>query len=220
MPLDSLVNPTPWLVEPRQHEAVDSLREYLSKYTGRFFEPLAARSDPNRFEADDLVAVSCLSVTVPGDVIGWLLLEEGQQQTAQLLGRMKADRDVGLHEHDITKDDAALELWALLNEQRGLGPTTTSKLMAAKRPHLVPIFDAYVADALLPGWRRHEWTWWKPWRDLLSGPHADELMSALREVRKLAAAADVNVVALSDLRLLDVIIWSTEQRRRRLEGGQ
>lgn len=38
-------------------------------------------------------------------------------------------------------DDAALELWNLLSEQCDMGPTTVSKLVAAKRPHLVPIYE-------------------------------------------------------------------------------
>ena len=55
-----------------------------------------------------------------------------------------------LEPYDLASNEAALALWRLLSDRRQLGPTCVSKLLAAKRPHLVPIFDSFVADALLP----------------------------------------------------------------------
>jgi hypothetical protein len=52
-----------------------------------------------------------------------------------------------------------------------MGPTTVSELMAAKRPHLVPISEGYAADALLSR-STGRWRWWEPWQALLQGSEA------------------------------------------------
>lgn len=60
-----LRTPATWLDGPNRQEVVRNVTAYMSGYAGRFFEPLAARSDPNAFEATDIVAVTCLSVDIP-----------------------------------------------------------------------------------------------------------------------------------------------------------
>ncbi len=75
----ALQSPLHWLSTARD-EAIGHLHKYMTSYTGRFFENFAERSDQNRFEADDIVAVSCLGVDVPEAVSAWLLL--GQRATA------------------------------------------------------------------------------------------------------------------------------------------
>jgi hypothetical protein len=92
-----------------------------------------------------------------------------------------------------------------------------SKLLAAKRPHLVPIYDSYVADYLSPEQHRRQWQWWGPWRDLLTGDAKPDLDNALRQLRTDVAASradDPPTPEFSDLRLVDIVIWMYVQRRR------
>lgn len=210
-----LRSPATWLDGPNRQEAVRSVTNYMSGYGGRYFEPLAAVSDPNAFEATDIAAVSCLSVTIPAETVGWLLLGKGRRQTSALLKEMAVGRSVPLQDHDLAANPAANALWEVLSKRYGLGPTKVSKLISAKRPHLVPIYDTYVADALLEDGGRGRWQWWGPWREAVTGPDGDRLRASIEEVRIAAAALGADLTDVSDLRVLDIVIWSAEDRRRR-----
>ena len=213
-----LKSPLPWFLGDRRAEAVRSLCEYMDSYTGRFFEQFAGQSDPNRFEPSDLVAVSCLAVNVPPAASAWLLLGEGRQQTGDLLKSI-GQHGSTLQEEELAGNPSALELWRLLLLHRDVGPTTASKLMAAKRPHLVPIYDSYVAAALLPEAIGPRWEWWAPWQALLRGPEADDLCAAVEDVRRAAADGGAPVEQLSILRIIDIVIWHAEEQRRRERVG-
>jgi hypothetical protein len=191
-----LQSPFPWLVGNAWGEAIRYLHEYMTSYTGRFFERFAERSDEGRFEADDIVAVSCLGVDVPAAVSAWLLLGEGHERSQVLLGQL-GSRSVELREFDLASNAAALDLWQLLGDLPKMGPTTVSKLMAAKRPHLVPIYDAYVADALLSP-SAGQWTWWEPWQARLQGSEGPQLVDAAEEVRADAKAMGADVTHLTN----------------------
>jgi hypothetical protein len=185
----------------------------MTSYTGRFFEKFAKRSNQNWFEPDDIVAVSCLGVDVPADVSAWLLLGEGRERCGVLLAGL-GSRASELTEFNLASNPAALELWDVLSAQPDMGPTTVSKLMAAKRPGLIPIYDAYVADALLsPG--TGPWKWWAPWQVLLQGPESRELIEAAEAVRAGAATRGAEVAHLSVLRVIDIVVWRSEEVRRR-----
>ena len=58
--------------------------------------------------------------------------------------------------------------------------------MAAKRPHLVPIYDTFVAEALLPTAKRGSRRWWGPCRQALAGPSGDELAAQVATIRAVA----------------------------------
>lgn len=210
-----LNSPLAYLTGSARSQAVDDVRTYMTSYTGRFFEALAARSDPDCFEASDLVAVSCLSVDIDPETAGWLLVGDGQRETADLLAVLEVPPWGSLRDYDLASNEAALALWELLSDRRQLGPTRVSKLLAAKRSHLVPIFDSFVADALLPPEHRRNWQWWGPWRDVLLGPDGQEIAKAVNEIRMDAAESNGRINYLSDLRVLDVVIWMAEDRRRR-----
>jgi hypothetical protein len=98
-----------------------------------------------------------------------------------------------------------------------MGPTTTMKLMAAKRPHLVPIYDTWVADMLLPADVGERWEWWGPWYRVFQGLDGSRLIKATESVRALAAEY-VDVAHLSVLRILDIVIWQ-HAREARVAGG-
>lgn len=83
-----------------------------------------------------------------------------------------------------------------------MGATTTSKLLAAKRPHLVPVQDSVVTAALL-GAGAKGFNWWALWRTRLQGPAGEELRRAA-----CSLAEDVpEARQLFVLRVLDVVVW-------------
>lgn len=81
-----------------------------------------------------------------------------------------------------------------------MGKVRASKLMASKRPDLVPIRDRHL-EAILGA----PDTWWDPWRQLASRPEIAEL------VDRVTPAHLVDRVTL--LRRLDVILWMEAEYR-------
>lgn len=179
-------------------------------YTGSLFE-LMVSTDPHAFAAEDVVALSALSERVPPRVAHWLLGPEGRARTAALLRQVPVDVD-------IWDDDATpllepggplSELWDLLQRgcwpgettANGMGTTRTSKLLAAKRPRLVPVWDGVVSAALPTS------ASWESMRRTLRDRDRRE------RIRRLTAAAPSHV---SLLRRIDAVVW---YRNRRQSGG-
>lgn len=89
-------------------------------------------------------------------------------------------------------------MWDALRKHTGMGPTKTSKLMAAKRPHLIPIQDKQVRQAI--GVEGDGY--WETWARTMSEP------GAVEEVGRLAVDAQVSG-GVSLLRVLDIVIWTS-----------
>nr|WP_143546970.1 DUF6308 family protein [Rhodococcus sp. 06-418-1B] len=178
-------------------------------YSGARFERFAGGGDnatANEFTSDDLIAVSMLSVNVPPHAAIRVLEFDWARCNALLadipVGVTLADAPKGL----IGPNSSATELWRLLRRpsshqpglRDGIGPTTTSKLMARKRPHLIPVWDSVVSDVtgqpLLGSW---EW--------LRSQLVQDE--SSLTTWIRSAAPSELQDI--STIRLLDVLLWMT-----------
>jgi Family of unknown function (DUF6308) len=78
------------------------------------------------------------------------------------------------------------------------GPITAGKLLARKRPHLIPVYDNRVRDVL--GRPRPDNSWW---RDLWCQLVNDQSLAAhLRAVRSRAGADHMSL-----LRVFDVMCW-------------
>ena len=180
------------------------LRAYFRSFTGGSFEALAD-PDPFSITASDIVAVSMLGVDVPARTSVWLL-GVGQAVVRDLLRRVPVDRPIWDDAVDLSKTGAAWRLWDELIAHHDMGATTTSKLLAAKRPHLVPVQDSVVTAALLgPGAKG--FNWWALWRTRLQGTEGEELRRAARSLVEDVPEAR----HLSVLRLLDVVIWMRER---------
>lgn len=81
-----------------------------------------------------------------------------------------------------------------------MGYVTSSKLLAAKFPHLVPIRDDKVERAL--GLKGHD-AWWEPLRDALRPTSHDvDPVSALERL-----SIPDRSLHVSALRRLDIILW-------------
>lgn len=183
----------------------------LPGYTGSMFTSWAGGGDApavvNRVTADDLIALSFLSVDVPGEAAFGIL----ETQTA-LISDLLAQIPAGLCLADVHPDDfgkilgdasPALELWHVLRGRDtgrwGMGETRTSKLMARKRPLLVPIYDSVVRDVMsLESGSKGQW---RKWHSALTD--GTGLPERLREIRRVSGIVD----PISDIRVMDIVLW-------------
>jgi len=100
--------------------------------------------DVNRFTADDLVAVTFLSVNTPARAARELLRDRADEFSA-LLVTLGPDRDLADEPDPLDNDWPGWALMSALRDLPGVGPTTASKLLARKRPRLRPIWDSVIA---------------------------------------------------------------------------
>ena len=127
-------------------------------YTGAVFDTWDSTGtrarDVDRFTADDLVAVTFLSVDVDPRA-AHALLRERAAEFADLLAAVGPDRDLVEEERVLGEDWAAWRLERALRALPSTGRTTASKLLARKRPKLLPIWDKVVAKTT--GTRIAQW---------------------------------------------------------------
>jgi Family of unknown function (DUF6308) len=193
----------------RDPRSVPDLRTYfnldrpddLPQYTGARFDTLddggARDGVRDTITPYDLLAVACLEVIVPTpvglDLVGGQL---GQEIGALLreipanvaLGEVDADQHV---KHGSPADQA----WSLLEAETDVGWVTAGKVMARKRPHLIPVWDRVVKCAF--GRPKDAWLW-------LDGRLQDgRLREELDQLRQAAQLPDL----VSRLRVLDVVLW-------------
>jgi hypothetical protein len=180
---------------------------YWSSYRGRHFDALVRRSDPWRFTEVDIVALNMLSVRLDFDGVASLLFDIRVADEASRLLR-QIPPETPLHAVDdsvVGQGSAAVELWQLLRTRvRGVGTglTVITKLMAAKRPHLFPIWDSRIDDVIdLPGGRL-----WKPMLDLVRNPETRQTLDD--------ATSDYASTATL-LRRIDTALWLYGDRKFR-----
>ena len=181
------------------------LKEYSAggRYTGAYFGELTTRtgSDPNRVDIADLMSLSLLQVRLNLDAIEYFLNDSTLDELEKHLSA-ETDRDLA----DLTADEAVElergrlnDAWKLIRKAKRVGRTRTAKLLARKRPRLIPIWDRVVKDVL--GLRSTK-GYWKIFHAALT---ADEC-SLDKRLGELATAADV-AERYSRLRILDILAW-------------
>jgi hypothetical protein len=195
------------LEEDGGRAAESSLRAYYypGAFTGANFEKYA-RPKSDTFTAEDIVAVSMLSVDIPARVSNWIL-GDGSEALTSLLKNLGDDPII--ETADLSVDGDAWNLWKLIFDKRGMGETKTSKLLAAKRPHLFPVYDKHVAEALGLSKRNY----WAPWQEFI---RSDEGSSCATIVQQMATTNSIFNVAV--LRLFDVVVWMRQQGYRSITG--
>jgi len=204
------IDPIRWISGAEHDHAVESVVGYVSRFTGAWFESVAGRTDPNQVTGEDIVAVSTLGTKVPAAATAWIL-GEGRPLITPLLSQVGTDPIWRQDEAVLVDPGSPLNrLWALLRSdacgwpdgEEGAKETavTTGKLLAAKRPHLVPIFDEHVSMAL--GHRYGTYT--QCWRTALLD---DTTRTAAADLRVAAAEQNELAGGLSLLRVLGITIW-------------
>lgn len=186
--------------------ALDYLRKYYGlgawegrAYTGSHFDSLPATA-ADKVTADDIVAVACLSIHVPAAASVRILREQADAIAALLADVPTTDlEDIPFEDHDkfFGEGTSAIALWRMLRNHKGVGQTTASKLMARKRPGVIPIFDSVVGR--VTGFPNADGTW-RAWHQAFSGDAA--LTEGLRILQKSAGLERISL-----LRILDVVLW-------------
>jgi len=152
--------------------------------------------DLDRFTADDLVAISLLSVQLSGQAARRLLVEEAELYS-ELLAAVGPDRDLADEEKPFAADGPEWALDAALRDLPWVGATKASKLFARKRPRLRSVYDSVVSEVL--GTRRRHWeTVRQALRD-----DSGALQATLLRLRAQAGLPE----AVSAVRILDVVVW-------------
>jgi hypothetical protein len=143
-----------------------------------------------------------LSVDVPARV-SIALLGPDAEHASSLLAYIPAGLElVDAEPSVVSHGSAAWELWDMLIGYDKVGPTTASKLMARKRPNLIPIHDSVVLATL----RHAEGSdFWASTRGALLGTVAGggTLSNWLRRAQDAAGIAP----DISELRVFDVLGW-------------
>jgi hypothetical protein len=183
-------------------QAEERVRRYFTSgdFTGAQFERFAGGGDAfavrDRFTADDLVAVSMLSVDLPGRATSEIIERDDEVRVAltqvpPYVPLWEADDDI------VGPDSPASRVWSALERIDGVDWSAAHKLLARKRPHLLPVYDDVIANALDRG---DEDGWWLPLRDVLRGNPA--IRERLLRIRELSGVGN----DISELRILDVAI--------------
>lgn len=195
--------------------AAAAIVRHLDGTTGHF-DRLSQQSDPQRITADDIVACSMLDYAVPAPVAAWILSAEGQWLTTEILADIPSDED--LWSCGAPSILRAADLFQLLraptsqlsdgHDASALGQATATRLLAAKRPRLVPIDDRQIRQTLR---YPKDALWFRRWRDIMD----EELLGLAGTARHLAGSDRPAAVNLSELRVLDIVVRKRAKQRRR-----
>ncbi|MGW6008521.1 DUF6308 family protein [Streptomyces sp. NPDC055210] len=196
-----------YLADPR---ASTDLRRYYgigqspgaAAFSGSRFEHLAGGGDlpetADVMTAADLIAVQTLSVTVPAGAALNLLEGDTGRQLSEHLRAIPADVDMAeCGEADLNAGSPADRAWRLLKAQHSIGWVTAGKLLARKRPRLLPVYDNVVRCAI-----------GRPdayWPALRAALRADDRLLH-RDLLALRDAAGLPR-SVSALRVCDVVVW-------------
>jgi len=197
------------IAENEGKSAKSSIDAYFFKnaFTGSAFERLIDLENPNEITAKDLTAVSMLGVNVPATAARWIL-GEGKHDFSSLLSKVPQIAISNMN-CDLSNGSPAWTLFSELDELTGLGRTISSKILAAKRPGLIPIFDQHVAAFL--GFSKQDY--WSPWREFMQSPEGVWCGNQVSEF-----ATNFGVLNVSHLRLLDVVIWMKQHGHKQISS--
>lgn len=170
-------------------------------FAGRLFDELPG-NDPKVFTDGDLVAASLLDVRFGPHAVMELLQRDE-------CNRLLADVPDGValweaRPEQLDRDSAAWQLWRRLVAIPGVNRTRASKLLARKRPHLMPILDSIVVARLQLS-RGNRW-------ETLRMAITPERRSRIEHLGH--AAMHHGASHPSALRLLDVATWMTFSQSR------
>jgi len=194
------------LIAPEhQAAAVDGLSEYLTSAKGRLFDQTIDRENPNQFTEADIQAVKKLNVH-PDKARAWLL-GETDDEAGQLLAKIPGDTDIwdveaADFDKVLAKGSPAFTLWeeidALLEGNRRAGRgVAAGKLLAGKRPRLLPIFDVETVASELHVTEANVWeAFWCTFRHPDVRDHLEVIKSQVPQAESLTL-----------LRVLDIVVW-------------
>jgi len=173
-------------VEKLVHRYFNPLRD--EPFAGNLFHSLG-ENHPFRFSRDDLLSLNLLDEPVTARQVE--LVTSGKFD--RLLHPLDPAFDIRMLEGD--SYSSAIALWDALDEVPQFGPTRVSKLLARKRPNLLPIRDSVVNRVLgIDGY-----SWWRPLAQVMNQGSTSDLLRAM--------TPDSPHGRPTLLRVLDVAIW-------------
>ncbi|MGD8151040.1 DUF6308 family protein [Ornithinimicrobium sp. Y1694] len=176
------------------------------------FDPSGTRAiSPNIFTADDILSSSLLSTPIDPRAALQLILTR-RPRFESLLEQIGPDLEfVRLESTEEGPFRAVRTLYRELMTLPGIGETRATKLLARKRPLLVPIVDSVLVREVFRGRDQH----WAPLHQALRA-HERALWNHLVDLRSRAGIPE----AVSPLRVFDVLAWmdGTGNSDRVLEG--
>lgn len=175
-----------------------------STFAGFTFD-LVGANPPDRFTTDDILAVSLLDTPLGPRAVRDLLQVRGED-FRRLLAVLPGP-DVALWEASDDQLDSVEALWLSLRSINGIGPTRAGKVLARKRPALVPIADK-VTVALFDAPSGYLWA---TLRAVLSD---EEVRGAIE-----ALCGDLPAT-VTTLRLLDTAVWMTGSRSKSVRAAR
>jgi Family of unknown function (DUF6308) len=201
------------LTDDDHSDAVRELKKYFGQepynvaFTGASFDGLGGGGDRDDVRdlltAEDLVAVSMLSINFPARAALQILGPDGQE-ISHLLSQVPTDLDlVDVDPMLLNSSWPAWQLWSLLMGVDGVGWVTANKLVARKRPRLLPVYDTLVRKQV--GAPRAFW------HDLNQDLRADDKAMHKRLLR-IRDQADLDISAL---RVFDIVTWMIGRDARR-----
>ncbi|MFI1990762.1 DUF6308 family protein [Actinoplanes sp. NPDC020271] len=181
------------------------------RYTGRRFDAFADGGDQpavrDVITPEDLLAVQALSAVIPAETMFALLDGELGRQMTELLARVPTDLELGTRDarKQVGNQSAVSEAWSLLRDRPDVGFVRAGKLIARKRPHLIPVYDRVIRCL----YGRPQQVWLRL-HDRLAGDGA-RLRGELAALRTRAELPP----RLSLLRVLDVVLWMSHHEEHR-----
>ncbi|WP_189335994.1 DUF6308 family protein [Actinoplanes ianthinogenes] len=158
-------------------------------FAGETFD-LLGENPPDRITHDDLLATTLLDISWRPRAVR--ILHERGDEVRTLLDALPTGVDLWQAGAAVLKAATVLHEW--LDGLPGVGPVIAAKLLARKRPRLVPIHDEVVLRALAPPPNQ----FWVTLGGALRDPALRDEIESLRPD---------GVASPSVLRLLDVAIW-------------
>jgi hypothetical protein len=212
----------------RDH-ALDLLREYLHvdshgrfAYSGAAFDnyPRDCGCDaPDTIDNSDLISLTLLSIRVRGHhALG--VTAYYRSEIRRLLTAIPAQARIDTPDSAplLERNGPAWKLWELLRDIEDpiagtkFGPVAAGKILARKRPHLVPISDKNTTAAFNRPKPRVDSAWWDDVRkaSLNTDPVVDDDVTFWGYLGSLRPAA--NAEHLPVLRVLDILGWMWAER--------
>jgi hypothetical protein len=179
-------------------ELVDAYFDPKSRFAGSTFDALPP-VEPGKLTPSDLLATGLLDVPFGPRAVRVLLEDERNALEDQLA---RIPHDVDLWEATDEQLTPAYEMWRALKASlkgMGVGPTRRSKLMARKRPRLIPVVDSTIRKSLGIGPDDDSWL-------LLRQALRNDGGVLVRHIEELRPA-HVQRQDVSTLRILDAALW-------------
>lgn len=202
-----------WLSGEHRECAIRLVRDYYTEpkpFPGSRFDKLAGGSSADEITVDDLNAVRSLSIGFPRSFVSDLDRGDARQRIHRMFAEIPSDvvlEDLSCADFDrlLGPDSAAWNAWyelaGWLKAAKARAPLVgASKLMAAKRPLLVPLEDSFVRRAL--DCRRRDI--WQVIYCIVQDPQVREGLAAVRQEVPTASHITLH-------RVLDVIAWRKHQ---------